>query len=186
MRIPAALPALVPALVLVLACGPARLSRREAESDIRKDYPVQVTVTVPESASAIKGSPEHARLVAIQEAVAGPGLFTVARTPEGDRERFAFKPGPSAPKELRTGPKGFELPAAEADFDRALRIEYRGGEARVTYQIRLVRPTRHFGLFQVLHPGVRAGETKERHAAYRKDGRSWILQGTDETLRKGQ
>ena len=52
---------------------PAQLSRREAENDIRKDYPVQLVATVPESASAIKGSPEHAKLVALQEVLARPG-----------------------------------------------------------------------------------------------------------------
>lgn len=176
----------VPVLTAVLACGPARLSRREAEGDIRKDYPVQVTVSIPESASAIKGSPEHARLVALQEAVAAKGAFTVTRKAEGDRETFAFKPGASVPKDLRLSPKGYELPAAEAEFVRALRMENMRDSARVTYQIRLARPTAWFGLFQTLHPGVRAGETKERHASYRKEGRSWVLQGTDETLKKAQ
>ncbi len=174
----------VPCLVTFLACGSAKLSRREAEGDIRKDYPVQIAVTVPESVSAIKGSPDHARLVALQEAVAAKGAFAVTRKAEGDRETFAFKPGASAPKDVRLSPKGYELPAAEAEFVRALRIEYMRDSARVTYQIRLTRPTAWFGLFQTLHPGVRPGETKERHASYRKEGRSWVLQGTDETLKK--
>jgi hypothetical protein len=177
---------LVPVLAATLACGPARLSRREAEHDIRQDYPVRVSVTVPETASAIKGSPEHAKLVALQEAVAPTGQFTVTRTAEGDRERFAFKPGSSAGGEVHLGPKGYELPAAEAEFVRALRMEYLGGEARVTYQIRLGRPTRWFGIFQILHPGVRSGDPKERHASYRKDGRSWVLQSTDETFPKAK
>lgn len=176
----------VPVLVAVLGCGPVRLSRNEAERDIRQDYPVQVTVAVPESASAIKGSPEHARLVALQEAVGPRGWFAVTRTPEGDRERFAFKPGPSAPKDVQLSAKGYELPAAEAEFVRAQRIEYLRDDARVTYQIRLVRPTAYFGLFQTVHPGVHPGETKERHASYRKEKRSWVLQGTDETLKKAR
>lgn len=175
----------VPFLVTFLACGSAKLSRREAEGDIRKDYPVQIVVTIPESASAIKGSAEHARLVALQEA-AGKGAFAVTRKVEGDRETFSFKPGASSPKEVRLSPKGYELPAAEAEFVRALRIEYMRDSARVTYQIRLGRPTAWFGLFQILHPGVRTGETKERHASYRKDGRSWVLQSTDETLKKAR
>ena len=176
----------VPVLIAILACGSAKLSRREAEGDIRKDYPVQIVVTIPESASAIKGSPEHARLVALQEAVAAKAAFAVTRKIEGDRETFAFKPGASAPKDLRLSPKGYELPAAEAEFVRAVNIEYMRDSARVSYQIRLGRPTAWFGLFQTLHPGVRAGETKERHALYRKEGRNWILQNTDETLKKLQ
>jgi len=176
----------VPVLAVLLGCGSARLSRREAENDIRRDYPVQLAVTVPESAAPIKGSPEHANLVALQEAMAAKGIFTVTRAVEGDRERFTFKPGASASKDLRLVAKGYELPAAEAEFVRALNIEYRGRDARVTYQIRLVRPTAWFGLFQTLHPGVRPGETKDRHASYRKEGRSWMLENTDETLKKVQ
>jgi hypothetical protein len=179
-------PVVIPVLAAALSCGQAPLSRREAENDIRKDYPVQLVVVVPESASAIKGSPEHAKLVALQEAVTPPGFFTVARTPEGDRERFAFKPGPALPRAAHLAAKGYELPAAEAEFTRALGIERRGDEARVTYQIRLVRPTAFFGLFQTLHPGVHPGETKDRHASYRRQGRDWILRDTDETLKKGQ
>ena len=178
---------IVPVLAMALACGPSQLSRREAESDLRRDYPVQLVVTVPESASAIKGSPEHAKLVALAEAVTPNGSFTVTRTPEGtDREKFAFKLGASAPKAVRLAAKGYDLPAAEAEFVRALHIEYLGKDARVTYQIRLVRPTAFFGLFQTLHPGVRPGETKDRHASYRREGRSWVLQNTDETLKKAQ
>jgi len=176
----------IPVLAIFLGCGPGELSRREAENDIRKDYPVKIVLTVPETASAIKGSPEHAKLVALQEAVAPKGWFTVTRTPEGDRERFAFKPGPSAPGSLQLVAKGYELPAAEAEFVRALGIEKRRDEARVTYQIRLVRPTPFFPLFQTLHPGARPGETKDRHASYSRQGRDWMLRDTDETLRKAR
>jgi len=177
---------LIPALAMLLGCGSSHLTRREAENDIGKDYPVQVSVTVPETASAIKGSPEHAKLVALEEAVKPQGYFTVDRAAEGDRERFAFKPGPKAPKDLRLTAKGYELPAAQAEFVRASNMQFVRKEARVTYQVRLAKPTAYFGLFQTLHPGVRIGETKDRHASYRKEGRSWILQDTDETLKKAQ
>ncbi len=176
----------VPILAFALACGSSRLSRREAENDIKKDYPVRVSVSIPQTASAIKGSPEHAKLVALQEAVTPGGMFLATRTTEGDREVFAFKPGPSAPKDATPTAKGYQLPAAEATFVRALRIDVNGNEARVTYLIRLVNPTPWFGIFKTLHPGVHPGETKERHAAYRKEGRSWVLQDTDETLKKAQ
>ena len=177
---------LVPVLAVALACGSARLSRREAEEDIRKDYPVVVAITVPERASAIKGSPDHARLVALQEELTRTGWFTVGRTPEGDREAFAFRLSPSAPKTVRTSAKGFQLPAAEAEFVRATGLEPTRDGARVTYQIRLVRPTSLFRLFQDLHPAVHVGETKDRHASYRREGRSWILQDTDESFRKAE
>jgi hypothetical protein len=175
---------LVPLLAVVLACGPSRLSRREAETDIRKDYPVQVNLLVPETASAVKGSPEHAKLVILQEMLTRPGWFNVARSPQGDRETFIFKPAPSAPPAIRPAPRGFQLPAAEAEFVRATAMGPDRDGTRVTYQIRLVRPTPFFGVFQAMHPGVKIGDTKDRHATYRRQGRDWVLQGTDEAFRK--
>ena len=176
---------ILPALVLTLACGSSKLSQREADSDIRKDYPVQVAVRVLETASAIKGSPEHAKLVRMQEQLTKNGWFMVARTIEGDRERFNFKILPQAPKDFRTSAKGIEIPAAEAQFVRTIRMEPTRDGARVTYQVRLIKPTTYFPIFQALY-NAKIGETKERHATYRKDGRSWILQDTDETFKKAE
>jgi len=176
---------LVPVLAAVLGCGPGQLSRREAENDIRKDYPVVVSIRVPQIASAIKGSPEHARLVALQENLARTGWFAVYRAPEGDREQFKFQLNPRVPKSIHSTADGFELPAAEAEFVRVLpRLENTGDGLRVGYLVRLVHPTEHFKLFQALHPGVKIGETKERHAFYRLEGRHWILRDTDEFFRK--
>lgn len=56
----------------------------------------------------------------------------------------------------------------------------------MTDQIRLTRPTAQFSLFQALHPDVKIGDTKERHAFHKKEGRSWVLQDTDEFFRKGE
>jgi hypothetical protein len=174
-----------PVLLLALACGASRLGRREAESDIRKDYPVRVAIRVPESASAIKGSPEHARLIKMHDQLTKNGWFAVLRREEGDRERFAFKVLPQAPKDFRTAAKGIEIPAAEAEFLRATRMEPTRDGARVTYQVRLSRPTAYFPAFQAIY-GARIGDTKDRHATYRKEGRSWVLQETDETFKKAE
>ena len=171
---------LVPVFILSLACGRSHLSRSEAEHDLRKDYPVVVTIAVPESAKAIKGSPEHAKLLA------STGWFVLARSPDGDREQFSFKLSASAPKSVRATAKGFQLPAAEAEFVKASRLETLRDGARVTYQVRMVRPTATFALFQTLHPGIKPGDTRDRHATYRKDGRAWILQETDETFKKAE
>jgi hypothetical protein len=176
----------VPFLAASLACGGFQLTRREAETDIRKDYPVVITIAVPESAKAIKGSPDFAKLVSLQEHLVKAGWFTVERHPDGDKEQFAFKLTPAAPKTVRTTAKGFQLPAAEAEFVRAIRMDNTRDGARVTYQVRLVRPTAQFALFQALHAGVRIGDMKDRHASYRREGRSWILQDTDETFKKAQ
>jgi hypothetical protein len=177
----------IPVLAAALACGTTQLSRREAEKDIRQDYPVTVAIRVPESAKAVKGSPEHARLVSLQEALAGSGLFAVARSTAGDREQFQFRLSAQAARSIRTTATGFELPAAEAEFVKVLpRLEPTADGVRVTYQIRLVRPTQYFAIFQALHPGVRIGDTKERHAAYRREGRQWTLMDTDESFKKAQ
>jgi hypothetical protein len=177
----------IPVLAAALACGPSQLSRREAERDIRKDYPVVIAVRIPESAKAIKGSPEHAKLVGLQEALAGSGCFSVNRTPAGDREQFRFALSAGAPRTIRTTATGFELPAAEAEFVRVVpRLEPTADGVRVTYLIRLVRPTAFFPIFQALHPAVRVGETKERHAAYHREGRDWVLGDTDESFKKAQ
>jgi len=171
-------------LLSLLACGSAKLSRREAEKDIRQDYPVQVVIQVPEGARAAAGSPELAKLAKLQEGLTHSGWFSVDRRTEGNQEVFSFKPTPSAPKALRPAAKGWELPAAQAVFVRALDLQTSGDSARVTYEIRLSNPTHEFALFQTLHPDARIGQTKQRHALYRKEGRSWILQETDETLKK--
>ena len=176
---------LVPVLAAVLGCGPSQLTRREAEDDLRKNYPVVVLVRLPETASASKGSPEHARLVTLQAALARTGWFVIERTADGDRERFRFQPKPQAPRTLRAATGGFELPAAEAEFVRVLpRLDSTRDGVRVSYLVRLVHPTEHFPLFQALHPGVKIGETKERHASYRRQGRSWVLAETDEFFKK--
>ena len=177
---------LVPVLLAAIACGPSRLSRREAETDIRQDYPVLVTINVPASEQAVKGSPEHARLVELQEQLAKTGWFSAERSPAGDRESFTFKLTASAPRNIRSTAKGFQLPAAEAEFLRATRLEPGRDGARVTYQVRLVRPNGNFPLFLALHPGVRLGDIHDRHASYRREGRNWILQDTDETLKKAE
>ncbi|WP_005034293.1 hypothetical protein [Holophaga foetida] len=175
----------VPTLVLTLACGSTngQLSKREAESDIKQDYPVTVSLRVPSSTSAIKGSPEFAKLVAMSEALTKNGWFMVFRTPRGDREQFEFKLLPSAPKSVITAPKGYEVPTAQAEFVKALKLEPTRDGAKVTYQIRLAKPTEHFELYAQLHK-ARIGGTTERHATYKKEGRKWILQETDEVYKK--
>ena len=171
-------------LLPILACGSARLSRREAEHDIRQDYPVQVVIQVPEIARAAAGSPESTRLTALQAGLARTGWFSAERHSEGGQEVFSFKAGANLPGSVRPAAKGWEIPAARAVFVRAQDLRTSGDSARVTYEVRLANPTSEFGLFETLHPDARIGQSKSRHALYRKDGRVWILQETDETLKK--
>lgn len=172
---------LIPAALLSLACS-SRLERSRAEDLLRKAYPVVVPVTVPEQASAEKGSPEALRLQALQENLARTGWFDITRTDEGGRVSCTFRVKPDAPKTIKAAPKGFQIPAAEAVFVRALRMEPTREGARVAYQIRLANPTAQFPLFQALHPNAGLGSTKERHATFERHGGRWELTGTDEVF----
>jgi hypothetical protein len=176
---------LLPVLLLTLACS-SKLERAKAEDLIRKDYPVVVPVTVPERASAEKGSPEHLRLVSLKENLDRSGWFDSTVQADSSRETFTFRLKPSAPKDIKAAPKGFSMPAAEAVFVRAVRLEPTREGARVTYEIRLDKPTAQFPIFQALHPDARIGQTKPRHATFERRRGSWGLTGTDETFRKAE
>ncbi|MCE1228808.1 MAG: hypothetical protein LWX11_04890 [Firmicutes bacterium] len=173
------------ALILTLACGSSQLSQREAASDIRKDYPVTVMIRVPDTRLAVKGSTDHARLLKMQELLTKDGWFATFRSEEGNQERFTFKPLPQAPKDFRTALRGVEIPAAQAEFVKVTGMEPTRDGAKVNYLIRLAQPTAYFPVFQALY-GVKVGDTKERHALYRKEGRSWVLQTTNESFKKAE
>jgi hypothetical protein len=174
---------LLPALLLTLACS-SKLDRRKAEDLIRKDYPVVVPVTVPEKASAEKGSPAHLRLTALKENLDRSGWFESSVRTEGGQETFTFRLKPGAPKAIKAAPQGFAMPAAEALFVRAVKMEPTREGARVIYEIRLDKPTAQFPLFQALHPDARVGQSKQRHATFERRRGAWELTGTDETFRK--
>jgi len=176
---------LLPVLLLTLACS-SKLERRKAEDLIRKDYPVVVTATVPEHASADKGSPEHLRLTSLQETVAKTGWFDITVKAEGSRETFTFRLKPDAPKAIKAAPKGFSMPAAEAVFVRASKMEPTREGARVAYEIRLEKPTAQFPLFQAQYPEARLGQTKTRVATFERRRGAWELTGTNEVFRKAE
>jgi hypothetical protein len=183
MRTPALSLLLIPVAFLALGCNP-KLSRSQAETLLAKGYPVVVTVIVPEQVTAVKGSPEALRLAALQANLEPSGWFDITKTEAGDREACTFRLKPGAPKTITAAPKGFALPAAQAVFVRANRMEPTREGARVTYQIRLANPTPQFPLFQALHPQVALGAMKERHATFARHGGRWELTGTDEAFRK--
>jgi hypothetical protein len=176
---------IIPALLLTLACS-SKLERTKAEDLIRKDYPVVIPVTVPETASADKGSPEHLRLVSLKENLDKSGWFDSSVQTEGGRETFTFRLKSDAPKSIKAAPKGFSMPAAEAVFVRAARMEPTREGARVTYEVRLEKPTAQFQIFQALHPDVKVGQTKQRHATFERRRGAWELTGTDEAFRKAE
>ncbi len=176
---------LLPALLLTLACS-SKLERRKAEDLLRKDYPVVVPVTVPEKASAEKGTPAHLRLTTLKENLDRTGWFDSSVKTEGGQEVFTFRLKADAPKNVKASPQGFSVPAAEAVFVRATRLEPTREGARVTYEIRLEKPTAQFPLFQALHQDVRVGQTKPRHATFERRKGAWELTGTDEVFRKAE
>ncbi|HEY3270505.1 MAG TPA: hypothetical protein VGJ89_04755 [Geothrix sp.] len=174
---------LLPVFLLTLACS-SKLERSKAEGLIRKDYPVVVPVTVPEKASAEKGSPEHLRLAALKENLDKTGWFDSTIQSDGGREIFTFRLRPSAPKDVKAAPKGFSMPVAMAAFVRAVHMEPTREGARVTYEIRLDQPTAQFPIFQALHPEAKVGQTKQRHATFERRRGGWELAGTDESFRR--
>ena len=177
---------LLPALLLTLACS-SKLERGNAEDLIRKDYPVVVPVTVPDKASAETGSPAHLRLTTLKENLDASGWFETALMSEGRKETFTFRLKADAPKAIKTTPKGgFSMPAAEATFVRAVRMETTREGARVTYEVRLEKPTAQFPIFQTLHPDAKVGQTKQRHATFQRRRGAWALTGTDEAFRKAE
>jgi hypothetical protein len=176
---------LVPALLLTLACS-SKLERGKAEDLIRKGYPVVVPVTVPEKASAEKGSPAYLRLTTLKENLEKSGWFTVDVKAEKDQDTFTFRLKPDAPKAIKAAPQGFSMPAAEAVFVRAIKQEPTREGARVSYEIRLEKPTAQFPLFQALHQDVRVGQVKLRYATFERRKGGWELTGTDEVFRKAE
>lgn len=174
---------LLPVLLLTLACS-SKLDRSKAEGLIRASYPVVVPVTVPEKASAEKGTPAYLRLQTLKENLEKSGWFESSVKAEGGQETFTFRLKPDAPKTIKAAPQGFSIPAAEAAFVRAIKMEPTREGARVVYEIRLEKPTAQFALFQGLHQEVAIGQTKPRHATFEKRKGSWVLTGTDEVFRK--
>jgi hypothetical protein len=174
---------LLPALLLTLACS-SKLDRRKAEDLIRANYPVVVPVMVPEKASAAKGTPGYLRLTTLKENLDKSGWFESSVRTEAGQETFTFRLKPDAPKTIKAAPQGFSIPAAEAVFVRAVKMESTREGARVSYEIRLEKPTAQFPLFEGLHQEVRVGQTKPRHATFERKNGTWTLTATDEVFRK--
>ena len=176
---------LLPVLLFTLACS-SKLDRRKAEDLIRPNYPVVVPVTVPEKATAEKGSPAHLRLTTLKENLDKSGWFESSVKTEGGQETFTFRLKPDAPKAIKAAPQGFSMPAAEAVFVRAVQMEPTREGARVLYEIRLEKPTAQFPLFEALHQEVRVGQAKVRHATFERRKGTWELTATDEVFRKAE
>lgn len=175
---------LAPALLLLATAACSRgLQKSDAEAALRAKYPVTVPVKVPGRVSAAPGSPEAAKAQAFMDNLQKTGWFDI--TKEAGKTghtvyTFAPKPGsPAAPSGT-----GWLVPAAQAVFVGSSHHTESGNTAKVIYQIKLANPTPQFALFELLHPTVKIGDTKPRHAVFEKQGGKWVLTGTDESFSK--
>ena len=177
---------IAPALLLLATAACSRgLQKSAAEAAIRAKYPVTVPVKVPGRVSAAAGSPEALRAQAFMDNLQKTGWFDIAK--EGDKEGravYTFTPKAGAP--VQASGNGWLVPAAQAVFVQGTHHSEQGDTAKVTYQIKLANPTAQFPLFTLLHPTVRIGDTKLRHAVFEKQNGTWTLTGTDESFSKGE
>jgi hypothetical protein len=175
---------LAPVLLLLASAACSRgLQKSEAEAAIRAKYPVTVPVKVPGRVSAAPGSPEAARAQAFMGNLQKTGWFDIAKADgKTGNAVYTFTPKPGAP--VQPSGNGWLVPAAQAVFLQSNHHTENGDTAKVTYQIKLANPTPQFALFELLHPTVRIGDAKPRHAVFEKQDGKWALTGTDETFNK--
>lgn len=175
---------LAPVLLLAAtaACS-GSLRKSDAEAAIRARYPVMVPVKVPGRVSAAPGSPEAIRAQAFMDNLQKTGWFDLAKEDsKAGKAVYTFTPKAGAPVQAKG--TGWLVPAAQAVFVQGTHHSEQGASAKVTYQIKLANPTAQFPLYELLHPTVRIGEMKPRHAVFEKQGGAWVLTGTDETFAK--
>ena len=175
-----------PVLLLIATAACHRgLQKSDAEAAIRAKYPVIVPVKVPGRVSAAAGSPEAARAQAFMDNLQKTGWFDISKE-DGKEGRAVYTFTPKAGSPAKPSGTGWLVPAAQAVFVQVNHHTEQGGTAKVTYQIKLANPTAQFPLFELLHPTVRIGDAKLRHAVFEKQGGAWILTGTDEAFDKGE
>jgi hypothetical protein len=169
-------------MALTAACGSSSLSRSTAEKLIRPDYPAVAPVRVPRTATVEKGTAKFNELQAIHAVLQKDGSVAIQAKEEGTKVTYTYALSPKAPGTAKTTPAGFQLVAADVEFQRIQNVETRGNQARATYEVRLARPTGLFPAFQLIHPGAKIGQTKTRRAEFDKQDGKWGLLKTDEKL----
>lgn len=176
---------LAPVLLLLATAACSRgLQKSDAEAAIRAKYPVTVPVKVPGRVSAAAGSPEAAKAQAFMDNLQKTGWFDIAKE-DGKTGNAVYTFTPKAGAPVQPSGNGWLVPAAQAIFLQGSHHSEQGNTAKVTYQIKLANPTPQFALFQLLHPTVRIGDSKPRHAIFEKQGGKWVLTSTDESFTKG-
>jgi len=176
---------LAPVLLLLASAACSRsLNTSHAEAALRARYPVFVPVEVPRRVTEPVNSPKAQRAQAFMDNLQKTGWFDITKADGKDGQviyTFTAKPGSPG----HASETGWLVPAAQAVFVNATGVMANGNTAKVTYQIKLANPTAQFALFELLHPAVRIGDAKPRHAVFEKQGGSWALTSTDESFTKG-
>jgi hypothetical protein len=142
-------------------------------------------VKVPSRVTATAGSPGAAKAQAFMDNLQKTGWFDLAKEDGKDGQAvYTFKAKSGAP--VQPSGDAWLVPAAQAVFVRVEQHAEQGDTVKVSYQIKLANPTAQFPLFTLLHPAVRIGDTKLRHATFEKQGGAWTLTGTDESFTRGE
>ncbi len=178
----------LPLLVSVLACGSSKLEKSTAEKLIKPDYPAVVRVKVPQTATVEKGSDKQQRVLKINDLLNKEGWFDIKVEEREAKVRYTYQLNSKAPKTVKPGLDNFEVPAATAEFVGATRMEpldprQKHAGMKVTFLVKLTKPTSQWGLYEFLHPEAKLGQPTERHALIERKGGAWELMKTDETAR---
>lgn len=178
----------LPVLLLLFSCGASKLEKATAEKLIKPDYPAVVLVKVPKTATAEKGSDKLAKIVKINELLAKEPWFDIKSDEKEGKVRFSYQVTPRTPKTVRVTLENFEAPAATAEFVGATRMEpmdprQKDGAQKVTFLVRLTKPTGLWPLYEFIHPGSTLNQPVERHAVFERSGGKWGLMDTDDKVR---
>ncbi|MBI4912893.1 MAG: hypothetical protein HY823_09150 [Acidobacteria bacterium] len=176
----------LPALLLPLACGSAKLEKATADKLIKPDYPAPVVVKVPLSATADKGSAKQERFRKINELLNKDGWFEIKESEKDGKVRYSYAVSPKAPKTVRPGLDNILAQAATAEFVGSTRMEpmdprRKDGPVKVTFLVKFTKPTPLWPVYALTHEGVRLDQPMERHAQFERSGGKWGLLRTDET-----
>jgi hypothetical protein len=169
-------------LAAATACSSGKLTKSTAETLIKADYPAVAPVRVSRTATVDKGSERFVMLQKIHAALQKEGYVEIQSKEEGSRVTYTCSLTPKAPASTKTTDKNFQIPAAEVQFVRIVRVESGPKTGRAAYEVTLAKPLPLFPLFQMLHPGAQIGQTKVRVADFHKQDGRWELLKTDESF----
>jgi len=178
----------LPLLVSVVACGSSKLEKSTAEKLIKPDYPAVVRVKVPQKATVEKGSDKQQHVQKINELLNKDGWFDIQTEEKDAKVRYTYRLNAKAPKSVKPGLDNFEVPSATAEFVGATHMEpldprQKNSAMKVTFLVKLTKPTGQWSLYEFLHPEAKLNQPIERHALIERKSGAWELMKTDESAR---